>query len=527
MQIKSPLPGEGLEGFMFQFLNPIWLFSAAAIVIPVVIHLWNVRSGKVLKVGSISLIAAASRKSSRSFKLLDIPLFLLRCLLLLLLALLLALPVWQKKLQATKAKGWVLVPKESFTSTYQQFKPRIDSLTKAGYEFHYFNSGFSKSNLQQILLNPKDSLKNQFSTSNTPLPHYWNLARQLNNSVASTLPLYIFTPNKASYFTGSKPQVALNLHWQTYTPADSVITFIHNAWFTNNGDIRVVQGNSKPIGTNYIYSNIRANDRNNAAFMLSTSNGKARVNLPNSKQEPVTIDTTKQNIIIYADNNTTDAGYLKAALQAVSQFSQRNISIKSINNANLVPANTTWLFWLSDKSISNQILTKCQNVFTYERGKPTTVKSWMSNGGRFSTALPADEKVDLFKLINTTNNYDPVWQNGFGHPVLSRQQQDQSVIYHYYSRFNPAWNDLVWSDAFPAWMLKLIVSPSKADVAKYDRRVLSTQQYMPEIISENHTIATEKPVENKSLTHYFWLALIVIFAAERWMAHRTLKITTT
>ena len=98
---------------MFQFLNPIWFFGAAALLIPVLIHLWNIRSGKVLKVGSISLINAASRKSSRSFKLLDIPLFILRCLLLFILALLLALPVWQKKIEAAKVKGWVLFPKEN------------------------------------------------------------------------------------------------------------------------------------------------------------------------------------------------------------------------------------------------------------------------------------------------------------------------------------------------------------------------------------------------------------------------------
>ena len=508
------------------FLNPIWLFGAAALLIPVIIHLWNVRSGKVLKVGSISLIAAASRKSSRSFKLLDIPLFILRCLLLLLLALLLALPVWQKKLHAAKIKGWILVPKETFKTTYTKFKPQIDSLTKAGCEFHYFNTGFAKSNLQQILLHPKDSLQTSPPNPNASQPHYWNLVRQLNNSVASTLPVYIFTPNQATNFTSSKPQVALNLNWQTYIPADSVTTYIQDAWFTNNGDIRVVQGTGKPLGTTYSYTNIKTNDRSNTAFNISTNNGKAQISLPGSKQQPVNIDTATQSILIYADNNTSDAGYLKAALQAVSQFGQRNMSIKIINNPNLVPANTAWLFWLSDKSIGKQTLSKCQNVFTYEKGKPTTVNSWISNGGKFSTALADDKKVDLFKLINSTSNYEPIWQDGFGHAVLNRQQEGETAIYHYYSRFNPAWNDLVWSNEFPGWMLKLIATSSKTDVSTYDRRVLSPQQYMPEIINESHTVVPEKPVENKSLTRYFWLALIIVFAAERWLAHRTTKLTT-
>jgi hypothetical protein len=505
---------------LFQFLNPIWLFGAAALLIPVVIHLWNVRSGKVLKVGSISLIKAASRKSSRSFKLLDILLFVLRCLLLLLLALLLALPVWQKIVQAKKVKGWVLIPKENLAATYQKFKIRIDSLTKAGYAFHYFNSGFAKSNLQQILLHPKDSLSNSFSAPQA-LPNYWNLAKQLNNSVDAKLPLYVFTPNQARYFGSTRPEVALNMIWQTYTPADSVANYIQEAWFTNTGSIRVVKGTSTPLGTTYMYNNIGANETRNTAFTINTKNGKAEISLPDNKlQQAVIIDTAVQSIIIYAGNNTTDARYMEAALRAVSQFTQRNIRIKSVNSPNQIPAHTAWLFWLSDGAINNQTINNCQNILTYEKGRPTAVKSWISSGGRFSTALPDDAKVDLFRLISSKHNYEIVWRDGFGQPVLSRQPQNKTNIYHFYSRFNPSWNDLVWSESFPAWMLELIASQLKTDEDVYDRRVLSRQQCMPQIISGKHTLATTKSVENKSLDRYFWLALVIIFAAERWLAHR-------
>ena len=446
-----------------------------------------------------------------------------------LLALLLALPVWQKRVQAAKVKGWVMVPKESFKATYQQFKPPIDSLTKAGYEFHYFNPGFAKSNIRQILLNAKDSLKTALPPPNTPLSiNYWNLIKQLDSKVASTLPVYIFTLNQANYFTGSKPQVALNLKWQTYSPADSVSTFIEDAWFTNAGDIRVVQGNSKPSGITYTYSNIKADDGENANFTLNTSNGRAQISIPNSKQQPFTVDTATQSIIIYADNNRVDANYLKAALQAVTQFSQRKFSLKSVNSPGLVPANTTWLFWLSEKGFGNSISNRCQNVFTYQKGRPNNVNSWMSNGGKFTTALADDEKVTLFKLINAPgSNTTSVWKDGFGNPVLNLQQQGQTNIYQFYSRFNPAWNDLVWSDSFPAWLLKLMMKPAADHTLRYDKRVLSEQQYLPEIISEQHTVAAAKSVENKSLTRYFWLALLIVFAAERWLAHRTLKTTTT
>ncbi|MDT3404621.1 BatA domain-containing protein [Mucilaginibacter terrae] len=500
-----------------QFLTPIWLFGAAAIIIPVLIHLWNIRSGKVLKVGSVSLIDAASRKSSRSFKLLDIPLFILRCLLLIVLALLLAMPVLQKKMQAAKVKGWVLIPKETFTETYQKFKPTVDSLTKAGYEFHYFNSGFAKSDLKKVLLKPKDSLK---TISPATFPNYWNLARELDTKTASTLPVYLFTPNQMQYFTGEKPQVALNLKWQTYTPADSVSTWIQDAWFTANGEIRVVQGTSKPLGTAYAYSNFKNDDKANSAYTINTTDGKAQISLTGNKQEPVTVSTDAQNILIYADNNSLDANYLEAALQAVIQFSQRPISIKTVANPAQIQANTEWLFWLSDKPV-NKALAK--NILVYEKGKATSVNSWMSNAGEFTPSLADDEKVGLFKAITATDiKAEPVWQDGFGKPVLALEQQNQTNIYHFYSRFNPAWNNLVWSSNFPAWMLKLMVKP-EVDNSVYDKRVLSAKQYMPVIGSEQHTVAAEKSIENKSLSRYFWLTLIIIFAAERWLAHRKPK----
>src|ERR1700743_1895371 len=120
-------------------LNAIWLFALAALSIPVAIHLWNIRQGKTLKVGSISLITVSSQKNSRSFKLHDLLLLLLRCLLLALLAFILMQPLWQKRINLAQIKGWILIPKESLKETYQKFKPEIDSLSKAGYEFHYFD----------------------------------------------------------------------------------------------------------------------------------------------------------------------------------------------------------------------------------------------------------------------------------------------------------------------------------------------------------------------------------------------------
>lgn len=511
---------------MFQFLNPLWLIGTAAIAIPVLIHLWNIRPGKVLKVGSIGLIDAASRKSSRSLKLLDVPLFLLRCLMLILLASLLALPSWQKRISVIKAKGWILIPKESFKATYQKFKPTVDSLTRAGYEFHYFNPGFAKGSIAQIINPPKDGVIRQDSAKLTNRqPNYWSLIRQLDDKVSSDIPVYLFTPNQAKYFAGNKPEASLQLHWQTYTPADSTGTWIQKAWFTPSGDIRAAQGQSSPSGTMYQYANVREST-GNSVYKIQTNNGQIQISLTNGSQTPITVDTPVQHIAIYTDDNSLDAGYLKAALQAVSQFTQRKTIIKTISNPAQLNTNTDWLFWLSEKPISKTYINRCKNILSYKAGKPVTVNGWISNVEPYATFVADVNRVNLYKLISGPGGIrTPVWMEASGKPVLALETQGTTKLYHFYSRFNPAWNDLVWSDIFPAWLLQLMQEPASGISNTNDKRVLSPQQYLPQTTITSHTIASSSNIETKSLTRYFWLALLAAFSAERWLAHRKTQTT--
>jgi hypothetical protein len=511
---------------MFQFLNPLWLIGAAAIAIPVLIHLWNIRPGKVLKVGSIGLIDAASRKSSRSLKLLDIPLFLLRCLMLILLALVLALPIWQKRIPVVKAKGWILIPKENFKITYLKFKPTVDSLTRAGYEFRYFNPGFTKGSIAQILNPPKDAVVKQDRVKPTHRqPDYWSLIRQLINKVSSDMPVYLFTPNQAKYFTGTKPKAVLQLHWQTYTPADSTSTWIQKAWFTPAGDIKVVQGKSSPSGTSYSYANARES-AGNSAYTIQSNNGQAQISLNNDHQAPVMVDTSFQRITIYTDNNGLDAGYVKAVLQALGQFTQRKMVIKTVSNPAQMGTNTDWLFWLSEKPINKTYLDRCQHILAYQSGKPTTINSWISNAGPYATAIADVNQVKLYKLISAPEGIRTlIWQEASGKPALALEQQGTTKLYHFYSRFNPAWNDLVWSDNFPAWLLNLMQEPAPNFGNVNDKRVLSRQQYLPKLSNDVHKVTASKSVETKSLTRYFWLALLLVFSAERWLAHRKTQST--
>ena len=491
-------------------LTPIWLFAIAAISIPVVIHLWNIKPGKTLKVGSISLFNAAAQKSSRSFKLNDVPLFLLRCLLLVLLALLLAVPVLQRSATSAKIKGWLLIPKENIAETYHQFKPAIDSLSKAGYEFHYFNKRFAKADLKLVLT---DSVKQ--TRPEEKIANYWSLITQLNEQLPAGVPVRLFTPNQIRYFAGSKPEVSFNLYWQTYSPADSVSSWIQSAWFTNSNAIKVTEGNSKPSGTWFTSHIIQSGEEANLPFIVSVNNGNPLISLKNSDQKPMIIDTNAQRIAIYTDKFGADAAYLKAALQAISNFTQRKTSIKSYADAGQIPAGQSWIFWLSEKPVDVGSLKKGTHIFNYVSGKVNSTSSWIKTNGTYAVSGQQDMPA-LYKLIKA-EAANLLWVDGYGNPVLS---QDSS-IYHFYSRFDPSWNDLVWSDQFPKLLLKLMMDTDADEpVAQHDRRAMDQQQLMPVINPSAKNTVVDKLTEQINLSHYFWLALVVVFLVERWLAHK-------
>ena len=75
------------------FLNPFFLWSSLAIAIPVAIHFWHQKRGKPLPWAATQWLTEARQQQSRGLRLDTIWLLLVRCLLLISLAILLAKPL--------------------------------------------------------------------------------------------------------------------------------------------------------------------------------------------------------------------------------------------------------------------------------------------------------------------------------------------------------------------------------------------------------------------------------------------------
>jgi len=374
------------------FLAPIWFLSAAAVAIPILIHLWNNRKGKTLSVGSTAFLERAAEEKSWQRKLTDPLLLVLRCLLLVLLSALLAQPFFPGKGNAGEHKGWVLAPKNEFAQTYRHFSQPIDSLLKNGFELRYFEPGFAGTTPEAAL---RDSSR-QAIVENTS---YWALAQAAQQAVADSVPIYIFTDNRLAHFFGTRPVATRKLVWQTYSAsADSS------------------------------QQSLKAN---------STST-----------------DTATLSVVIVTDGNAGDGNYIRAALTAIADFEKKKINIAlAAAEAKTIPR-VDWVFWLNTNPPPSDL--NCRNLLLYETGNVETVSSWIST--RDETKM-MDEPALLYKVAgidHETGTSEMLWKDGFGRGILTMEKIKAQNRFHFYSRFDPDWNGLVWSAEFPAALKSLL-----------------------------------------------------------------------
>lgn len=473
---------------MFQILYPLGLLAALGVIIPILIHLWNIKTGKTLKIGSVFLLGTPSNQRSRSLKVKDWPLLLLRCLLLLLIAFLLAQPVYFQQVMSKEQPGWVLVEKTSFSKVWKQHRHTLDSLIGMGYEIHDFGVSFSRIDL-------KDTLT-MFSRANkAPLP-YNSLIRQLDSQHPRGTSMYIFAEQQLRHFSGQQPQTRLNLHW-TFLPADSTdLSWLASAHELQNGRVRKTMAHAVETGTYY-----------------------TREEISKAEAAELKVDTAEINILLYAGKNTTDASYISAVVLAAAQYTNRKVVLKRIGSIKEITAQADLVFWLSDQALSpGQIGTLPEGVtlFSYGGGKVQKLKSRIYDLS--GTALTAAELYQ--KTSNTKAGAEPVWFDSFGNPVLSKSTTGGVKHYELYSRFRPEWTNLVWSDQMVMFLLPVVLPETAASLGFRDK-----VKTIAAVDEKNANKIETQPgdrrvrIEQQSLSPWIWWLLLMLFFAERWITY--------
>ena len=137
------------------------------------------------------------------------------------------------------------------------------------------------------------------------------------------------------------------------------------------------------------------------------------------------------------------------------------------------------------------------------------------------SAVTENEDIFLYRSIEHNlprKNFDQtIWADAFGSAVLSVDKQKN--IYHFYSRFDPQWNDLAWSRQFPQLIFNLLFNPTNhALTSVADKRMMDTAQIQP-VMDTKKTFSREPgPAGTHGLSKIFWMMALALFIAERMLS---------
>ena len=473
---------------MFYFSEPIWLWISAGIVVPILIHLAKGQAGKTLRIGSTRLIRENIISQSSSLKIRERLLLLLRCLGILLAAFFLASPGWKHPFSSGNAKGWILLEKNRPAHSLEPYQALIDSLVSSGFELRVPEKEFPKTRLADTVSISPDSNLMAFSG-------YWQLLDDLEKKIPSGLPIYLFTGNQLNRFTGSRPDLALNLHWFFLNAPDTIHSWTSGAYSTSADSIMKVTGNSRPSATWFQNTRVSGTDYNERLA-----------------DEHILTDTNTLIVDVYEENGNPDADYINTALRSVHEYTNHRMKISLVKNADSLHANADWIFWLSDKPFP--AFSHPRNLFIYKNGEPLSSDSHI-----YTRDGSEPDGISLYQIIPspTDTSSRNIWMDGMGRPLLTRNSKE-FTRYVFYSRIDPAWNDLPWSAALPRFILQILYPEhlTTKDLLE-DQRKIDPHQAVPVLRSAG--LSPDKMIfQYEELSRYVWVLLLIIFCAERFLS---------
>ena len=487
------------------------MFASTAIIVPLVIHLWNTRRGKVLQVGSIVFLEESPRKKSSSLKLTEWLLLLLRCLLILILSLLLCRPVWRQSTSAGKG-GWLLMQRGNVKAGYKHFQKTVDSLLNAGFEFHYLDENFEVAAI-------KDALAEEDTTIKKQVVPVWPLLETIGNNIAAGKSLYVITDKNLNKIQGIRPSVNLHIQWLTYQADDSLVHEMEDAFLTTDNHIKVTSFYSEPLVSYYV-----AKELDNVAGKHDevTVDNRKGLSIVNDANRKMAVDTGFLKATIYSDRSTNDGKYITAVFQTLSGYSKRKIQLSVVHTRNEIKPHQDWLFWLSNDTLPVQF--DCPNLFIYATGTEQRTDSWIytgDEGADNATLLSLWKRIKHEPINNAAE--EVLWQDGFGVPLLVKKHNDKRTIYTFFSHFDPSWNGLVWSDAFAGLMSRLFFNDTYNFPASIDKRIIDSGQLQVKTAKQTGFNKKAGYIVQKDVSAVCWFLAVIVFFIERWLSFKTRK----
>ncbi|SFP73858.1 BatA domain-containing protein [Hymenobacter arizonensis] len=538
---------------MFTLLTPAALLALLGLIVPVLIHLWNRRPGREVAVGSLRWLAAGANRRLRNLKPEQLWLLLLRSALLVVLAVALAGPVW--RVPQPVGRGQVLVSPELLgTPAFAALRPTIDSLRRRGYALRWLAAGFPKASraaLRADSLGLRDSARVLAATSPAGSRVLWARVRQAA-STFSGQPLYVLTPATMQDFQGTQSPLPAEVNWQML-PTAATATWLQAAAIRGDS-LRLLLGQSSETQTTFRPVSVKKPAPGGTvrltglpAFRFETGTAGAQLQPVGAssagKAVPaIPVRTNPVRVVIYSTPDfAPDARYLQAGLRAAAAGL---LSPMVISTTSTPPAPTNrpdWLFWLADVPLpADWRAAVGQGTQVWQEA----VGPGRSDKARLATATFDEVPASIFRRSPlpaeaTGGTSYPLWADGQGRPVLSRQLLGRGAIHHLATRLNPIWSELADSPALPARLLALL-QPESTDAASQpptaldqalalqDQRALDPMQLRLSSQAAGAKLTTTTVAQAAAPQSFLqtdlrpWLVLAagLLFAFERLLAYR-------
>ncbi|GAB3557018.1 BatA domain-containing protein [Spirosoma fluminis] len=198
-----------------QFVEPYLLWGALAVAIPVVIHFWHQKRGKLLPWAATQWLTEKDQQQSRGLRLDNIALLIVRCLLLLLVALLLSQPVLHWFDQSKASQRIHLV--QPSTLVANNFKFELDEAQKKGESVYWIHDQLpvyttplsSLANSTQFNALTLQTAINQLPSETTELHTYLVNDQELADLPAITVPATFQLHSVPDSTTPARPYLAV------------------------------------------------------------------------------------------------------------------------------------------------------------------------------------------------------------------------------------------------------------------------------------------------------------------------------
>lgn len=502
---------------VLQLLSPFWLVALAALAVPVALHLWHKKPGRVVRVGSIRWLQATASQRRRSLRLTEIGLLVLRCLLLAALALALTQPRWLVAEKVNPPSFVFIAPELRQTAAFAAHRPTVDSLLRHGYTLRWWQPGFAPIRPADW---PQPAGSDSLVTAAVAV-NYWQLIRELPPTLPRSRRHWVFAPAHLAHFQGARP-ASVPLTWVPVA-VPTTKTWLPAAFLLPNNQLLLLLGTGNEKEISYEkrvvtlpatgsslrvaeFPNLRLLRRQNQ-LLVQLAPGQAPVVV---RQKPFAV------AVITAPDRAEDERVLVAALRAVQDFTQIPLQITQQK----LPAQPNWIFWLTNEKLPAAVQKQVRAGATVWQDAPAATTQ---NTTGWFTGFTQEPRFALTKQ-GTLPAGPAVWRTYTGATILSAQAVGQGRQYRFGSRFHPAWSTLAESEAFPELLLQLLLTDALTNDQASETRMIADNQIIPIQKTSTKKTPTAALKTSRDLRSWFVGLALLLLVAERFWAYRKGKL---